>query len=113
MNKQFLKEERRKKRHKQRKINAKLKKRFNHLFMTSCCYCKVVFMVTDLTVEHIVPLCLGGTNESTNITLACASCNQNKGKEAWAQKIESNKKYHEQYYSQYRIQNRKGPLQET
>lgn len=113
MNKYGLEKERRIRRKKQRKINAKLKRQYNHLFMTPCCYCKAVFMVTDLTVEHIVPLCLGGTNEAANITLACASCNQNKGREAWAQKIESNKKYHEQYYSQYRIKNREDPLQET
>jgi 5-methylcytosine-specific restriction endonuclease McrA len=38
----------------------------------------------ELTIEHITPLCLGGTNDESNITLACAPCNQTKGKEVWA-----------------------------
>jgi len=37
----------------------------------------------ELTIEHIKPLCLGGTNDQSNITLACAPCNQTKGREVW------------------------------
>lgn len=75
-------------RRKQNKINQKLKnKLFGHLFMMPCFYCKKVFMVNDLTVEHIIPLCLNGTNDPINITLACAPCNHEMGRQAWFQRL--------------------------
>ncbi|HEY5268330.1 MAG TPA: HNH endonuclease signature motif containing protein [Candidatus Saccharimonadales bacterium] len=99
---------------KQSKLNVKFKKKwFGHLFFYPCAYCKKVFIVDMLTIEHIVPLCLGGTNDRDNITLACGPCNQEKGREAWFMKRDLNKKYNEQYYSQYRIQNRESSLQEN
>src|SRR5271166_2336915 len=78
---------RRKKRKKQKKINSRLKKKlFGHLAFAPCYWCHVVFLYEQLTIEHIVPLCLGGTNERDNITLACAPCNHQRGKIAWRQK---------------------------
>jgi len=61
------------------------------LFVEQCYYCKFAFLVVDLTVEHITPFCLGGTNDETNIALACAECNKEKGKEAWEQKRRLNR----------------------
>jgi len=63
-------------------------------------------MVTELTVEHIVPLCLGGTNDPANIALACAPCNHERGRDAWMNKKSAYKRHNEQYYSQHRNKNR-------
>jgi hypothetical protein len=107
MTKNQIRRLRKQKRHKQKHINTRLKKKlFGHLFMAPCCYCKVVFFVEELTIEHMTPLCLGGTNDPTNIALACSPCNHERGREAWSQKQEMNKKYYEQHYPQYREQNR-------
>ena len=88
----------RKRQRAQNKINNKLRKRlFGHLLFAPCYYCKFVFLVEDLTIEHIQALCLGGSNDPANITLACRPCNHQKGREAWFQRL----KYHEQYPSQH------------
>ena|SRR5208282_4981035 len=93
------------KRKKQMKLNVQLKKRlFGHLIIAPCCYCRKVFFYTELTVEHLIPLCLGGTNDPDNIALACSPCNHSRGQEAWVQKRILNKKYHEECSTQYRKQ---------
>lgn len=66
---------------KQLKINQKLKKKlFGEKFFYPCYYCKYIFLYKDLTVEHLIPLSIGGTNNEKNITLACSKCNHNQGK---------------------------------
>lgn len=102
-----IRKDRRRRRKKQNRINSQLKKRlFGHLVFSPCCYCKVGFFVEQLTVEHVIPLCLGGTNDESNIALACAPCNHQKGQEAWKQK-HNNMEYRErkreiiQKYKQY------------
>lgn len=40
-----------------------------------CVYCGVE---GDLEIEHVVPLARGGTNEITNLTVACHDCNSKK-----------------------------------
>lgn len=42
-----------------------------------CAYCKVTEV--PLQIEHMVPKSRGGSNRVSNLTLACAPCNQNKG----------------------------------
>jgi 5-methylcytosine-specific restriction endonuclease McrA len=37
--------------------------------------------VNDLQLDHIIPLASGGSNDPTNFQLACATCNQKKGKQ--------------------------------
>jgi 5-methylcytosine-specific restriction endonuclease McrA len=89
---------RKKRRWAQANTNRKLKKQlFGYLLISPCYYCKFVFLVEDLTIEHIQALCLGGSNDPANITLACRPCNHQKGREAWFQRL----KYHEQYPSQH------------
>lgn len=41
-----------------------------------CTYCG---SVEDPTIDHIVPLIRGGTNDMDNLTPACRSCNSSKG----------------------------------
>lgn len=78
---------RRKNRKKQLAINNKLKKLLlsNSIFGV-CCYCKSAFLANSLTIEHKIPICLGGGSEISNIDLACAPCNQLRGREAWMYK---------------------------
>lgn len=114
ISKREIRKERKAKRYKQKKINVKLKKRlFGHLFMAPCCYCKHVFLVDTLTIEHVTPLCLGGTNDPSNIALACEPCNNDRGRDAWFQRRLINKKYYEQYHSQHRNENRERVVQEN
>lgn len=42
-----------------------------------CAYCYTV--MTDPTIDHIVPFKRGGTNWPLNLVLACRHCNRNKG----------------------------------
>lgn len=41
--------------------------------------CKSCNSKWDLTIDHIVPLSLGGTNNLENLQTLCQSCNQGKG----------------------------------
>lgn len=78
---------RRKRRKKQAIINQRLKRDlFKDINISPCCYCKYVFLIDNLTIEHIVPLLNNGTNDPENIALACAPCNQEKGRESWMKK---------------------------
>lgn len=69
-------------------------------------------MLTELTVEHVIPLCLGGTNDPDNIALACGPCNHERGKEAWLQRQNVNKRYYEQHHQGHRNENRESIIQE-
>lgn len=40
-----------------------------------CVYCEIV---TGLVVDHMVPITLGGTDDTNNLALACKSCNSGK-----------------------------------
>lgn len=71
-------------RKKQLEINQKIKKRlYKEIILAPCYYCKKVFMIKNLTIEHITPLSFGGSNEDNNITVACAPCNQERGRQSW------------------------------
>lgn len=41
--------------------------------------CGMCSSVSDLTIDHIKPLSLGGTNELNNLQILCRSCNASKG----------------------------------
>lgn len=79
-----LKKLKRKRKKKQQRINATLKRRlYKDIFVAPCCYCRVVFLIDELTIEHKTPRCLGGTNNDDNIDLACPACNHERGHIAW------------------------------
>ncbi len=83
---------RRKARKKQCRTNKSYKSRlYKDKGFAPCFYCKKVFLISTLTVEHIIPLCLGGISSDDNLTLACAPCNQERGKQVWQEKKQSEK----------------------
>lgn len=45
-----------------------------------CMYCGQPMGKVQLTVDHFVPLELGGANQSDNLISACRRCNKHKGK---------------------------------
>jgi 5-methylcytosine-specific restriction endonuclease McrA len=80
----MMSKERRKQRKKQLRINNQLKRDlYKDISIFPCCYCKKVFLITDLTIEHIIPISFGGLNDPSNIALACGPCNHQRGREAW------------------------------
>lgn len=44
-----------------------------------CCYCNTPLTITTFTLDHIVPDSKQGTFNSTNLTVACSSCNNKRG----------------------------------
>jgi 5-methylcytosine-specific restriction endonuclease McrA len=76
--------DRKRMRKRQRRINGQLRKRIlGDKEFSNCCYCHKTFPSKELTIEHKVPICLGGTSDIDNIDIACAPCNQSRGREAW------------------------------
>lgn len=61
--------------HKRRSLFKKIK---------NCHWCKVLLTLdidqeNSATVEHIIPLSRGGLNNKNNLTLACFTCNHDRG----------------------------------
>lgn len=44
-----------------------------------CMYCNRPMGVVQLTIDHFVPLELGGANDESNYLTACKNCNKSKG----------------------------------
>lgn len=44
----------------------------------ACRYCGAAAPDTALTVDHVIPVALGGSDEPTNLAAACADCNSGK-----------------------------------
>jgi 5-methylcytosine-specific restriction endonuclease McrA len=53
-------------------------KRLN--YFNGCCYCD---RIEDLTLEHLIPVSKGGTNQEHNLYGACKSCNSSKQSKNW------------------------------
>ena len=45
----------------------------------TCQYCKKRYVINELTIDHVIPLCMGGIDELTNYVTSCEKCNQKKG----------------------------------
>ena len=56
-----------------------------------CMFCGVRRKLQNLQVDHVVPVVRGGSNQTSNLQLLCAPCNQRKG-------IQTN----EEFYARYR-----------
>lgn len=64
------------------KEEKQLKKFVRNRLNGHCLYCNK--QSTSMTVDHVVPLKLGGTNELSNLVPACSDCNLSKGhKDVW------------------------------
>lgn len=44
-----------------------------------CCFCKKRISFEEATLEHILPLALGGSWKLDNLALSCKSCNWDRG----------------------------------
>mgnify|MGYP002813225513 FL=1 len=52
----------------------------------SCTYCHTkISRRVPPTIDHIVPLSRGGTNDLQNLTIACRSCNARKGTKSFSE----------------------------
>lgn len=45
----------------------------------SCCYCGLSLEQKNYTLDHIIPIVRGGTNEAKNLRPCCEACNAEKG----------------------------------
>lgn len=57
-----------------KRLRYEVLRRDNH----SCRYCGATAPDVKLTVDHVVPVALGGTDEPSNLVTACAGCNSGK-----------------------------------
>ena len=46
-----------------------------------CAYCGDG---NNLTIDHVVPRCKGGTDFTKNVVCCCSDCNQRKGHNLWS-----------------------------
>jgi len=44
-----------------------------------CAYCGKPTDLKDAEVDHVLPKCQGGTDDATNLVMACRACNNRKG----------------------------------
>ena len=54
------------------------RKMLYHQFDGRCQLCGKKLTLENMTLDHIIPLDLGGEDELSNIQIACASCNTNR-----------------------------------
>lgn len=68
--------------HNPEKEEKQLKRFVRNRLNGHCIYCNK--KTEAMTVDHVVPLKLGGTNELSNLVPACSDCNLRKGhKDVW------------------------------
>ena len=59
-----------------RKIKSKL---FGPRKTVGCCFCRRRLDFSQATLEHVIPLSLGGGTSLENSALSCSSCNLDRG----------------------------------
>lgn len=57
-----------------KRLRFEILRRDNH----ACRYCGATAPTATLTVDHVIPEVLGGTNEPSNLVTACEPCNSGK-----------------------------------
>jgi len=60
-------------------FNKNSKKIFKRISNRDGNFCRKCGAKNKLTVDHIIPLSKGGSNDDDNFQILCISCNQNKG----------------------------------
>ena len=66
---------------KERKKSRKLRSTSwwkNKLSKQICYFCKKKFPISQLTMDHLIPLVRGGKSIKNNIVVSCKSCNSQK-----------------------------------
>lgn len=72
-----------------RRINLeKLLERDNY----KCVYCQKDINMETVTIDHIIPLSRGGSNDLTNLACSCKICNEDKADDIWFKVDKMNKK---------------------
>lgn len=66
--------------HWKRRIKAKL---FGGRRTRPCCFCRRELTPGTATLEHVLPLSLGGNWEHDNLRLSCQPCNNGRGSESF------------------------------
>lgn len=61
-----------------RRLRFEVLRRDNH----ACRYCGAAAPEAKLTVDHVIPVSLGGPDDATNLVTACVDCNAGKGSSA-------------------------------
>lgn len=46
---------------------------------SNCCFCGIPLTLETATLEHIIPISLGGTDGYHNLTISCQECNSDRG----------------------------------
>lgn len=87
-------------------MNSKRRRRIIlHLWLhkkqRTCAYCGCKLRKREATIDHIIPVSKGGTNNPGNYILACSECNSVKGNSIIPPRIECLKAYHKQYISKF------------
>ena len=72
-----------------------VKKKWNN----ECAYCGDR---DNLTIDHVVPRCKGGTDFTKNVVCCCSDCNQRKGHEPWEEWFLKQKYFSEEKYQKIR-----------
>lgn len=95
-----------KERQRQKKIREYVVKRDGSV----CCYCDKYLDLKAITMDHIVPNSKKGTFNSTNLTVSCYYCNNNRGNKPFFEYIKNfnfseNKilKYKNMYFNNLKI----------
>lgn len=57
-----------------KRLRFEIFRRDNH----TCRYCGAAAPDVPITVDHVIPVALGGTDEATNLVTACGDCNSGK-----------------------------------
>ncbi len=68
---------------KQKRMNSKKNKQAKNKlldrFGSVCFWCEKPLSKAELTVDHLIPLSQGGSNNLENLRLACLCCNKKRG----------------------------------
>lgn len=55
------------------------KKQLEAKFGSYCYWCRRYFPINELTIDHLIPKSLGGSDSIENLRLSCKNCNQERG----------------------------------